>query len=329
MTDIMMATGRKAARTPLLRFFTVLFTLCAILLPGACSAGQSGGSAPGKEESSSATSLAKGPITVVASVNQWGSLASELGGNQVSVTSLLKNTSVDAHEFSPTTSDIAKLTNAQVVIVNGAGYDSWATKTSTHALATINAASTIGAEEGDNPHLWFSADVRGKMAQSIRDTYCRILPSHKKYFASLYSSWEKKQKKLSAQIADFASKHKDKSYGATESVAYYLMADLGMKDATPATYTRAMQNSGEPSAADLHAFQKIIENHDISVLINNPQETSDMSNMLTSTAGKSSVPVVDVTEQIPARYTSLDQWISNLVSAFSKALDQADKGSES
>ncbi|WP_300765709.1 zinc ABC transporter substrate-binding protein, partial [uncultured Bifidobacterium sp.] len=48
-----------------------------------------------------------GTISVVASINQWGSLAKELGGTYVSVTSVMSNTSVEAHDYEPTTQNIA------------------------------------------------------------------------------------------------------------------------------------------------------------------------------------------------------------------------------
>lgn len=68
-----------------------------------------------------------GPITVVASVNQWGSLAAQIGGDDVAVTSIVDTTAVDAHDFEPQPADMAALQDAQVVVSNGAGYDAWAT----------------------------------------------------------------------------------------------------------------------------------------------------------------------------------------------------------
>ena len=69
---------------------------------------------------------AHGAISVVSSINQWGTLAEQLGGSGVQVTSIINSTNVDAHDYEPTTSDIAKLQKARIVIVNGAGDDSWA-----------------------------------------------------------------------------------------------------------------------------------------------------------------------------------------------------------
>ena len=67
-------------------------------------------------------------FTVVASVNQWGALAQELGGKCAQVTSLINSTSVEPHDYEPTPADLAKLSKADIVVINGAGYDGWAEK---------------------------------------------------------------------------------------------------------------------------------------------------------------------------------------------------------
>ena len=107
------------------------------------------------------------PIEVVASVNQWGSLAEQIGGVHVKVTSILSSTDVDAHDFEPKTDDIGKLQQAQVAVSNGAGYDAWAVKNLSKDTVSVSAAQMVGAIEGDNPHLWFSSDARNAMAKEL------------------------------------------------------------------------------------------------------------------------------------------------------------------
>ena len=100
---------------------------------GACGGGQS---ANGSDEDA---------INVVASVNQWGTVAKALGGGNVNVTSIINSTNVEAHDYEPTTADIAKLQKAQVIVVNGADYDSWAVKAAKSTKANIvNAAEVSG-----------------------------------------------------------------------------------------------------------------------------------------------------------------------------------------
>ena len=101
-----------------------------------------------------------------------GAPSQQLGGSGVQVTSIINSTNVDAHDYEPTTSDIAKLQKARIVIVNGAGYDSWAVKAAQSAKSqVINAAEIGGVKNGGNPHVWFSAAVRKAVAQAITRAY--------------------------------------------------------------------------------------------------------------------------------------------------------------
>ncbi len=286
------------------------------LSAGACGADES-------SSASSATTSATGPLTVVASVSQWGSLAEQIGGDDVTVTSILSSSGVDAHGFEPTTSDVARIHKAGILVVNGAGYDSWATKNVSSSTSVVSAAETVGAMDGDNPHLWFSKEARDGMAKEIAETFSRILPSKKKDFEARLKSWQSREKTLETTMTTFKTDHDAPVYGATEAVAYYLMSDLGFTDATPKGYANAVASEGEPSASDLQTFQGLIEKHKIDVLINNTQESSDAGSMLLGTAGRSDVPVVDVSEQIPSDAQDLVSWITSLVSSISDALDSS------
>lgn len=59
----------------------------------------------------------------------------------------------------------------------------------------------------------------------------------------------------------------------------------------------------------------MLEKHQVDLLVNNVQEASDATNLLTGTAQKSDVPVFDVTEQMPADQSSLTSWILSLVTS--------------
>lgn len=301
------------------RFAAATVSVVLLCATAACGADNS---APAETETEpDTTTEATGPITVVASINQWGSLAAELGGDDVEVTSIVSSTNVDAHDFEPKTSDVAKLSKAQVVVANGAGYDSWATKSLSKSTTLVSAASVVGAVEGDNPHLWFSKDARSGMATAITEAYVKALPSKKADFQQRLKNWQDGEKQLDSWTADFTRSHENLTYAATEPVTYYLMADLGFEDATPKGYTQSQASGGEAAPADLQSFQKIIEGRKVDVLINNTQEASDATNMITGTAGRSDVPVVGVTEQMPSDVQTLDAWINQLVNTIIDAVD--------
>src|SRR5690348_16964236 len=69
-----------------------------------------------------------GPIQVVAAENFWGSIAAQVGGSHVHVSSIIVDPNADPHSYEPTAADARTVVQAQYVIVNGAGYDPWADK---------------------------------------------------------------------------------------------------------------------------------------------------------------------------------------------------------
>ena len=121
--------------------------------------------------------------------------------------------------------------------------------------------------------------------------------------------------------SEFTKSHPNLTYAATEPVVYYLMADLGFKDQTPKGYTQSTASGGEPAPADLQSFQKLIEDKGVDVLVNNTQEASDATNMITGAAGRADVPVVDVSEQMPKDADTLNAWINQLINTIIDAVD--------
>src|SRR5258708_4481231 len=79
-------------------------------------------------QSPSSSAKSSGSIQVVAAENFWGSIAAQVGGSHVHVTSIIVDPNADPHSYEPTAADARTVADAQYVIVNGAGYDPWADK---------------------------------------------------------------------------------------------------------------------------------------------------------------------------------------------------------
>src|SRR4051812_31697810 len=75
-----------------------------------------------------AASRDSAPMRVVAAENVWGSLAAQLGGDRVEVTSLVKGPDAAPPDYEPTPADARRVASAQYVIGNGVGYDPWLAK---------------------------------------------------------------------------------------------------------------------------------------------------------------------------------------------------------
>lgn len=64
-------------------------------------------------------------LTVVASTNVYGQIAEEIGGDLVEVTSIVTSDSQDPHSFEPSARDQLAVSEADLVIENGGGYDAY------------------------------------------------------------------------------------------------------------------------------------------------------------------------------------------------------------
>lgn len=278
------------------------------------------GACGSRESAGTASSNALGTLNVVASINQWGSVAGEIGGSRVKVTSIINSTAVEAHDYEPTSADIAAMAKADVIIVNGAGYDSWATKAASSTKAqVVNAAESGGKHDGDNPHVWFSAAVRTAASKAIAAAYRHSDAAHAEEYTKQLKTWQDKEKTLESAIAEAKQRLDGKKYAATESVAAYLADDLGLTDATPAGYAQAVANESEPASGDVTAFSKLLQAGSVALLVVNTQESNATTKQLTTAAGQGDVQVVELTEQMPKHYSTLTDWMTALVASFATA----------
>src|SRR5947209_10252719 len=101
-----------------------------------------------------------GGLQVVAAESSWGSIAAQLGGSRVHVTSVITSPATDPHDYEPTAVDARALAGAQLVIVNGIGYDPWAPKllaaNPVEGRIVLTVGDLVGIKAGGNPHRWYS-----------------------------------------------------------------------------------------------------------------------------------------------------------------------------
>lgn len=274
---------------------------------------------------------------VVASVNQWGSLAQELGGSCVKVTSLINSTSVEPHDYEPTTSDMAKLTKADIVVLNGAGYDGWAEKAqfdkSKQTIVNVGDIMGITAmkehshehSDGDsghhhhhgstNPHLWFSPEAVLKAANAITEAYENKAGESSDTAQTAqrhFNDWNGDYADFVALINKARAKGIQRRYVATESIINYLLDYAGSIDKTPETYTNAMNSDSEPSAADLKNAIDTVSGSDVDLLVVNPQEMDGFAKKLNEAALSSHKTIVSATEQLPENQKTLLGWLTTI-----------------
>ena len=285
----------------------------------------------GDTAASSTTAAASGgcpttPVNVVVSVDQWGDIVRELGGDCAKVTTVLASSSVDPHDFEPSPADAATFAKAQLVVVNGADYDPWASKfaaTSAPKAPVVDAGVLTKTAAGANPHLWYSPSAVVAVADAVTAELVKLAPDGKSHFADQRVAFGTSLEPYNKALADIKAGATGKTYAATESVFDYTAEDVGLVDSTPQGYKTASANESDPSPADLEAFRRALADRTINVLIYNTQTEGSVPEQIRIAAEAAGVPVVDVTETVPPGTTSFETWQVAQLTALAKALGVA------
>lgn len=297
-----------------------------------CSTGQtrtpanSGAATPGATGSAAAAPCPTAPVAVVVSVDQWGDIVAELGGACATVKTVLASSSLDPHEYEPSPADAACFTGAKLVVVNGAGYDSWASKLAATSAAhahVVSAAAVTNTPDGANPHLWYLPSAVTAVADAVAAEFSKLDPQASDYFSQRRSQFTAAIAPYTGLIGKIRAGAAGKSYAATETVFDYQAQVLGLVNMTPAGYQRASANESDPSPGDIDAFCAALAGRHIDVLVYNPQTQGSIPEQIRSAAERAGVPVVDMTETVPPGQTSFEGWQYAQLVALGKALGVA------
>jgi zinc/manganese transport system substrate-binding protein len=292
--------------------------LATVVLVGSGCAGQS----------TSSAAAPTGVLHVVAAENFWGSIASQLGGNRVQVSSVITSPATDPHDYEPTAADARTIAGARMVIVNGIGYDPWADKliaaNPVSGRIVLNVGDLVGIKPGGNPHRWYSPPDVQLMIDSIVRDYDKLDPKDSGYFAQQKTRVETKGLAQYKQlIATIKRKYSGVPVGASESIFAPLAQALGLKVLTPETFLKAISEGTEPIAADKTTIDRQIAQKQIKVWVFNSQNSTPDVKRITDAARKRGIPVATITETLVPASASFEEWQSRQLQALAAALAQA------
>ncbi|MDX6465018.1 MAG: zinc/manganese transport system substrate-binding protein [Gaiellaceae bacterium] len=269
-----------------------------------------------------------GTVQVVAAENFWGSLATELGGDRVPVTSVIASPATDPHDYEPTAADARTMAGAQMAIVNGVGYDPWAGKlidaNPVHGRVVLTVGDVVGIKPGGNPHRWYSpTDVQKVIVQIVRD-YTKLDPKDAVYFKQQQARLETRGlAQYTRLIATIKRKYHGVSVGASESIFAPLAQALGLKLATPASFLKAISEGTEPTAADKTTIDRQIARKQVKVWVFNSQNSTPDVQRITDAARAHGIPVTTITETLTPASATFEAWQSRQLEALAAALAKA------
>jgi zinc/manganese transport system substrate-binding protein len=193
-------------------------------------------------------------MPIVASFSILGDLVSQVGGDRVSVTTLV-GPDGDAHVYQPTTADARRIAQAKLIFVNGLGFEGWlerliAASKSKGTIVTLGKGVTARpGEEGTDPHAWQDVANAKIYVAEIRDALTAADPAGAENYKARAGAYLAKLDALDAEIVktlDAIPKDRRRVVSTHDAFGYF-SARYGVEFIAP----QGVSTEAEASARDI------------------------------------------------------------------------------
>jgi zinc/manganese transport system substrate-binding protein len=275
--------------------------------------------------SPSSTEESRGKPQIVAAENFWGSIARQLGGNRVVVTSIISNPNADPHDYEPTITDARAFASAALVIVDGIGYDPWTQKllaaNPVQGRVVLNVGTLVGVPVGGNPHQWYSPTSVQRVIDAVTSEYERIDPKDATYFEHQRGVFESQDlAEYHRLISQIRARYAGAPVGASESIFAMMAPALRLRLITPPSFLKAISEGAEPTVQDTATIDRQIEANEIKVYVYNSQNATPDIQRQIEEAKAAGIPVTTITETLVPAGATFQAWQVAQLRALASAL---------
>ena len=218
--------------------------------------------------------------------------------------------------------------DATLAIVNGIGYDEWASKllaaNPVSGRTVLDVGDLLGLKEGDNPHQWYNPASVQKMINAIVADYIELDPADKAYFLAQKKHFETVSLKTYNQLrAQIRKRFAGVPVGYSESIFQPLGQSMGLKLLTPYSFAKAISEGTEISAKDRQTVDNQAQHRLIKVWVYNSQNATPDIQRVNTIAKQEHIPIATVTETLSPATLNFEQWQAAQLRGLIKALHQA------
>jgi zinc/manganese transport system substrate-binding protein len=253
-----------------------------------------------------------GKITVVTSTRVWAEITELLGGEWVEVVSIVPN-GQDPHSYQASARDQLLISEAELVIANGGGYDDFMDQLVSAAdvdqvfLKLVEGEEIHGGEESheegeahehsDNEHIWYDFDLTLDAAELIVNAITELRPEAFESVTAGFDFFTSEVANLEVRLEALREKAIGLAFIAPEGVANLLLERAGFEDLTPADLADAIEEDREVSLAAITQAESLLSNRVAELLVINISSTPDsVTERLIAAAEAGSREVVRVSE---------------------------------
>lgn len=266
--------------------------------------------------------LAQPVLRAVGLENQYANVLEQIGGPYVTVTAIQSNPNTDPHEFEATPSVAKTFHQADLVVENGLGYDSWATQmlAGTHATV-INAQKLLNLDDSTpNPHLWYRTDTMPAVAAAAAAFFEQKDPAHSSEYKANLKKFDASLQPWRQEIALVKAKFAGAPVAVTEPVADYLLEEAGLKILTPFSFQSAIMNDTDPAPQDVSIEETLLRDRKVKIFAYNEQVTDPQTQALLDIARQHGVRIVPVYELMPLTAKNYQDWMLQATKSLYTAL---------
>ncbi|MEM8840343.1 MAG: zinc ABC transporter substrate-binding protein [Pseudomonadota bacterium] len=200
------------------------------------------------------SAAAKGETDIVASFSILGDMVEQVAGDHAEVTTIV-GPDADAHVYQPSVADARAVADADVVFVNGLGFETWSdtliAESGTEAkiyVATVG-VTPVEVDGETDPHAWNALSNGIVYVRNIQAALSEVMPDHAADFAANANAYIAELEALDAEArSELAKLPADRRTVVTAHDAFGYMADsYGMTFLAPV----GIDTEAEPSAQEL------------------------------------------------------------------------------
>ena len=268
-----------------------------------------------------------GLVRIVASTNVYGDIARRIGGDLVDVVSIIGNSARDPHDYSADAHDRLMVSQADIVIMNGGGYDSFLDSMVSTAHKDVVMLNAVDLSEYNNDtqgnrfneHVWYDVRTIERVASTLVSALGGRNPSGSATFDVNGESFAADLKGLRDSETALAAVHSGRSVAITEPVPLYMLEASGLVNATPATFSDAIEQNTDVPPGILAQTLDLFAKRSVDALFYNEQTGGSQAEAVVAAANANGIPVVPISETLPPGENYIG-WMRKNLGAISGAL---------
>jgi len=201
-------------------------------------------------------------IVVIASFNPLYEFTKQIGKEKVDV-SVLVPFGIEPHDWEPTISDLQKIQNADLIIINGVGFENWIDNVEAINLdiVIVDTSNGISIIQND-PHIWLNPVFAQTQVENIAESIIKLDPTNKKFYRENTDNYISKLDILDKQIKQELTECKKDFIAFHDAFSYFaLQYSLNQH-----TIISSNQPHQEPSSRTLESIINLAKDYDIKTI---------------------------------------------------------------